>query len=141
MAEPIEMPFGLCGLWTRARPRKHVFDGVHIRAAWRIRLNRPCAAAMRSFVKLLCQVVVIILDSTGVRCQSIKQRLPRRVQLVHRCFISAAFSQCARRFSVHTQSLHPSSRTTFYAAFDNVQLRVINAMQCNVYFPLRHVTH
>jgi len=35
---------------------------------------------MRPFVKLLYQVVVIILDSTGVRCQSTKQRLPRRVQ-------------------------------------------------------------
>jgi len=28
-------------------------DGVNIDAIWRIRLNRPCAAAMRPFVKLL----------------------------------------------------------------------------------------
>jgi len=27
--------------------------GVHIGAVWRIRLNRPCAAAMRPYVKLL----------------------------------------------------------------------------------------
>jgi len=26
---------------------------VHIGATWRIRLNRPCAAAMRPYVKLL----------------------------------------------------------------------------------------
>jgi len=27
--------------------------GVHIGATWQIRLNRPCAAAMRPYVKLL----------------------------------------------------------------------------------------
>jgi len=27
--------------------------GVHIGATWRIRLNRPCAATMRPYVKLL----------------------------------------------------------------------------------------
>jgi len=27
--------------------------GVHIGAIWRIRLNRPCVAAMRPYVKLL----------------------------------------------------------------------------------------
>ena len=31
------MPFGL---WTRVYPRKRVFDGVHVGAIWRIRLNR-----------------------------------------------------------------------------------------------------
>ena len=49
-AEPIEMPFGA---WTMMGPRKRASDGVHIGATWRIRLNRPCAAAMRPFVKLL----------------------------------------------------------------------------------------
>jgi len=29
-------------------------NGVHIDAAWRVRLNRPCAAPMRPYVKLLC---------------------------------------------------------------------------------------
>jgi len=28
-------------------------DGVHIGATWRVRLNRPCKAAMQPFVKLL----------------------------------------------------------------------------------------
>jgi len=27
-------------------------QGVHISATWRIRLNRPCAAAMRPYVRL-----------------------------------------------------------------------------------------
>jgi len=51
-AEPIEMPFVMC---TRVASGKHVLDGVHIGAIWRIRLNRPSAAAMRPrlFVKLL----------------------------------------------------------------------------------------
>jgi len=30
-----------------------VLDGMLIGATWRIRLNRPCAAAMRPYVKLL----------------------------------------------------------------------------------------
>ena len=30
-----------------------LLTGMHIGAAWRIRLNRPCAAAMRSYVTLL----------------------------------------------------------------------------------------
>ena len=48
-AELIEMSFGM---WTRLRPRKHVLDGVYIGATWRIRLNRPCAAAMRPFCEV-----------------------------------------------------------------------------------------
>jgi len=50
MAEPIDMLFGL---WTRVGAGKHVLGGVHIGATWRIQLNRPCAAAMRLFVRLL----------------------------------------------------------------------------------------
>jgi len=34
------------------RCRLGVLDGVHTGATWRIRLNRPCAAAMRLYVKL-----------------------------------------------------------------------------------------
>jgi len=49
-AELIEMPFGL---WTLAGPRKHVLGEVHTDATWQTPLNRPCAAAMRSIVKLL----------------------------------------------------------------------------------------
>jgi len=49
-AEPIEMLFGV---WTPLGPRKDVVYGVHIGATWRIRLNRPCTVAMRSFCQLL----------------------------------------------------------------------------------------
>ena len=45
-AEPIDMVFEL---WTRVGPKKHALDGMHIGATWRIRLNRPCVAAMRPF--------------------------------------------------------------------------------------------
>jgi len=49
-AEPIEMPFGL---WTRVGPKEACVTWEHIGATWRIRLNRPCSAAMRPYVKLL----------------------------------------------------------------------------------------
>jgi len=32
---------------------------VHIDATWRIRLNHPCAAAMRPYVKLLWPLVTV----------------------------------------------------------------------------------
>jgi len=38
--------------------------GVHIGATWRIRLNCPCAAAMRPYVELLGPLVVIIITQT-----------------------------------------------------------------------------
>ena len=42
-SEPIEF-----GLWTLVGPRNHVLHGAgHISAAWRIRLNRPCSAAVQ----------------------------------------------------------------------------------------------
>jgi len=49
-AEAIEVPFGV---WTRMGRRKHVLDGVHIGTTSQMRLNSPCAVAMRPFVKLL----------------------------------------------------------------------------------------
>jgi len=66
-AEPIDLPFGL---WTWVDQRKHRFNcirqvepvcplepmcpmGGHIGVTWKIRLNRPSAAAMRPYVKLL----------------------------------------------------------------------------------------
>ena len=56
MAEPIEMPFGL---WTRVGPMKHVLDGrMHIAATWRIRMKRPCAAAIRPFVNYVDDLLV-----------------------------------------------------------------------------------
>ena len=39
MAKPITMPFEI---WAWVGPRKHILDGVHISATWRIRLNYPC---------------------------------------------------------------------------------------------------
>ena len=47
-----------CRSWTRVGPRKHV-DIVHIGATRQIGLNRPCTAAMRSYVKLLLPTVFI----------------------------------------------------------------------------------
>jgi len=62
MAEVIEMPFRL---WTRVGgPWKHVLGGVRIGATWRIPLNRPCAAAMRLFVKLLRPLVLRRIRTT-----------------------------------------------------------------------------
>jgi len=43
-AVPIDMQFGTLN---------QVGQGGHIGAIWRTRLNRPCAAAMRPYVKLL----------------------------------------------------------------------------------------
>jgi len=45
------MPFWL---WTQMGPRKYVLHAVHIDAAWQMRLNRPCAAAMQPF----CQITL-----------------------------------------------------------------------------------
>jgi len=56
-AEPIEMSFGLL---ARVDPGTHVLGGMHIGATWRTRLNRPCVAAMRPFVKLVLSVVLNI---------------------------------------------------------------------------------
>jgi len=50
IAEPTENPFEM---WTPVEPRKGTLDGVYIGATWRIRLNWPCAAAIRSYAKLL----------------------------------------------------------------------------------------
>jgi len=58
-AELNEMPFGM---WTRVGPRKHVFDGLHIGTTWQIRLNRPCAVAMQSYVELLWPLACWITD-------------------------------------------------------------------------------
>jgi len=56
MAERIEMP---CGLLTRVSPRKHLLGGnwMDIDATWRIPVNRPCAATMRPFAKLIRALV------------------------------------------------------------------------------------
>jgi len=45
--------------WGRCRSNRFwlYICGVHIDATWRIRLNRPCAATMRPYVKLLRPLV------------------------------------------------------------------------------------
>ena len=66
-AEPIDL---LLRLWTRwaegstnsivfARLHQCTIIGRHIAATWRIRLNRPCAAAMRPYVKLFWSLVLL----------------------------------------------------------------------------------
>jgi len=58
-----------CGLeWAErtssivfARRRQCAHMGRHIGTTWRIRLNRPSAAAMRSYVKLLWPLVMVAL--------------------------------------------------------------------------------
>ena len=59
--EPIGMSFGF---WAQVG----LLDGVHIGATWRIRLNRPCAAAMRPF----CQI-----SSTALFFFRLSHRSPR----------------------------------------------------------------
>jgi len=39
------------------RNNSSLLDGVHTGATWRIRLNRPCAAAIRPYVRLLWPLV------------------------------------------------------------------------------------
>jgi len=38
--------------------------GVYIGATWRIQLNRPCAAAMRPYIKLLCLNTCYLMADT-----------------------------------------------------------------------------
>jgi len=60
-AEPIDLPFGADDSVGRRKQKfNHIRQvapiahmGGHIGATWRIELNRPSAAAMRSYVKLL----------------------------------------------------------------------------------------
>jgi len=51
------LPKRLFGIQTRVGPKKHTLDGVRIGATWQIRLNSPCVAAMRPYVKLLRPLV------------------------------------------------------------------------------------
>jgi len=70
-ADPINLLFGL---WTRTGPRKHAFDGVHIGANWQIRLNHPCAAAMRHFCwKTLTPCSKLMCLNLGVHCAVLLQ--------------------------------------------------------------------
>jgi len=54
-----ETPPVRCGCWSGWAM------GVHIGATWRMRPNRPCAAAMRPYAKLLWPLVIIIRPHRG----------------------------------------------------------------------------
>ena len=61
-AEPIDLPFGL---WTPVDRMMHKFNRIGQvapmcrRGTWRIRLNRPSAAAMRPYVELLDHLLLL----------------------------------------------------------------------------------
>ena len=44
--------------------------GVHIGATWRIRLNCPCAAAMRPYVELLLTICSFLYLIVGIPCET-----------------------------------------------------------------------
>jgi len=69
-AEPIDLSFGLWTLgWAEGSTSSIIFARWcqcahmrgHIVATWRIWLNRPSVAAMRSYVKLLWPLVMQVL--------------------------------------------------------------------------------
>jgi len=62
-AVPVEMKFVTL---SQVGPGNHVLDGVHIGASWRIRLNRPCAAAMWPYVKLLRPLDLLLIIITFI---------------------------------------------------------------------------
>jgi len=98
-AEPIEMLSGMC---TRVASGKRVtgtadgFDGVRIGATWRIRSNRPCAAAMRPYIKSLWLLVIFIL------------------LLLSFLFCCCCFFVCSVPADIVKSVLSSSSRTSFY---------------------------
>ena len=63
---------GSKGRWNCNRFWLSIY-GVHIDATWRIRLNRPWAAAMRPYVKLLWPLVIFVLPFKNL---TIEMRLP-----------------------------------------------------------------
>jgi len=62
--EPIEMTFGMR---TRVDPRNYMLDWVYIGATWRIRLNRPCAAAMRPYVIISLTTCYVVVTDNSLR--------------------------------------------------------------------------
>jgi len=94
--------FRLCTLVGR---RKHVLNGVHSGATWRIQLNRPCAAAMRPVVKLLWPFVyfnmTFVLETAG-HCRTSEETAGRTAPLANHNFrevIQKAYSAILLQFS------------------------------------------
>ena len=54
---------------------------VYIGATWRIRLNRPCAAAMRPYVKLLWPLVQLLWQCDDAWTK-VSNELPATIQLI-----------------------------------------------------------
>jgi len=84
------MPFGLC---TRVGPRNHAgtMMGVHTGDTWRMRLKRPCAAAMRPYVKLLWPLVY---STCGVVSLSICVSAAIAVRPHVRVWINQSMQRC-----------------------------------------------
>jgi len=63
-AEPIDIPFGL---WSLVGPMKHVLGEAHTGTNWRTRLNRQCAAAMRTFCQITLTTCYYYSNMTTVK--------------------------------------------------------------------------
>ena len=84
----------------------NVPDGVHIGATWRIRLNRPCAAAMRPYVRWRCALVALLCGACVLvvcqevlrwRCVSVScSVLPSPCWPLQRCAARVAFCKSSR---------------------------------------------
>jgi len=62
------------GAPVRCGRRLAVLDGMHIHATWRIRLNRPCAAAMRPYVNYFQNLLQGVYKSSQTNFQAISGR-------------------------------------------------------------------
>jgi len=51
-----------------------LLDEIHISDTWRMRLNRPCAAAMQPYVKLLWPIVISMKSYVKYTCRQRSKR-------------------------------------------------------------------
>jgi len=80
-----------------------VYDvyGVHIGATWRIRLNSPCAAAMRSYVKYFDLLLLLFISSYSIlacHCYSGVSKRTAEIRYLDR----------ARRMAMYGVHLYPA---------------------------------
>jgi len=120
-AEPIDLPFGLWTLVAEESTSSIVFTRWrhcalpcwYTGATWRLRLNRPSAAATRSYVKLLWLLVVVLLLCSVVRkcehnslCYTKKiVNMKQTSRIVCRFLDIAADSNCIWHKKVQVQTL------------------------------------
>jgi len=81
-----------------------VLDGVHIGATWRILLNRPCAVAMRPYVKLLRPPAILVVDN----CTS--QNVGTHIHTYRMAPMSVTLSELEGHFGCLTPLLTPIIR-------------------------------